>query len=126
MKKILSLLLLSAVCALTASAQTQAGTPEDSLAFVNAAWQVTPLGKGAEARYASIPMFGSVQSVSIVCYPARNFKTSIVEGEGMSMGETTVKRGVANHAMHTSVLAEAAKAKAAALENRIAELKESI
>lgn len=112
MKRIL-FLLTGALLTLTATAQSQAGTPEDSLAFFNASWQITDLGKGGEARYASIPMFGSVQSVSIVSYPARAFKTSIVEGEGMSMGETFVKKGVANHAMHVSVLAEAAKAKAA-------------
>ena len=112
MKRIL-FLLTGALLTLTAAAQSQAGTPEDSLAFFNASWQITDLGKGGEARYASIPMFGSVQSVSIVSYPARAFKTSIVEGEGMSMGETFVKKGVANHAMHVSVLAEAAKAKAA-------------
>lgn len=111
MKRIL--LLLGALCALTMTAHAQADSPEDSLAFVNASWQVTDLGKGGEARYASIRMFDSVQSVSIISYPARSFKTSIVEGEGMSMGETYVKRGVANHAMHVSVLAEAAKAKAA-------------
>ena len=112
MKRIL-FLLTGALLTLTATAQSQAGTSEDSLAFFNASWQITDLGKGGEARYASIPMFGSVQFVSIVSYPARAFKTSIVEGEGMSMGETFVKKGVANHAMHVSVLAEAAKAKAA-------------
>ena len=55
--------------------------------------------------------FDSVQSISIVSYPARNFRTGIVEGEGMTMGETVVKRGHANHAMHTSVLAKAGGAR---------------
>ena len=94
-----------------AAAHERAGTPADSAAFAQAAWEITDLGKGAEARYAQIPMFGSVQSVSIVSYPARNFRTGIVEGEGMEMGETTVRRGKANHAMHTSVLAQAAGAR---------------
>ena len=88
-----------------------AGTPADSVAFANAAWEVTDLGKGAEARYAQVRMFDSVQSISIVSYPARNFRTGIVEGEGMTMGETVVKRGHANHAMHTSVLAKAGGAR---------------
>ncbi len=96
MKRLILTLIASASC-LFVAAQEKA----DSLAFANAPWEITDLGKGAEARYASIPMFGSV------------FKTSIVEGEGIAMGETVVKRGHANHAAHTSSLAEAAKAKMA-------------
>lgn len=108
MKRLIISILASASCLLVA-AQEKA----DSLAFANASWEITDLGKGAVARYASIEMFGSVQSVSVISYPAKAFKTSIVEGEGVAMGETVVKRGHANHAAHTSSLASAAKAKMA-------------
>ncbi|MBE6215218.1 MAG: phosphodiester glycosidase family protein [Bacteroidales bacterium] len=52
--------------------------PSDSLAFVGAPWQVTELGKGAVAMYARIPMFNSIQSVSVVRYPADKFRTEIL------------------------------------------------
>lgn len=101
------------ILALSAISAAAAAQNADSLAFVNASWEVTALPKGGEIRYASIPMFGSVQSVSVAVYPAKKFRTGIVEGEGMSMGETKVKKGHANHAMHTSVLAKAGKGKVA-------------
>jgi len=50
----------------------------DSLAFVNASWEVTDLGKGAQAMYAQIPMFYSTQSVCVVKYPMKNFRTDIL------------------------------------------------
>ena len=50
----------------------------DSLAFLNADWEVTDLGRGAQAMYASVPMFSSVQSVCVVKYPVRKFRTDIV------------------------------------------------
>lgn len=54
----------------------------DSLAFVNAQWKVTELDRGAQAIYAQINMFNSVQSVSVVKYPAKNFKTEILHRPG--------------------------------------------
>lgn len=54
----------------------------DSLAFVNAQWKVTELDRGAQAMYAQINMFNSVQSVSVVKYPAKNFKTEILHRPG--------------------------------------------
>ena len=39
----------------TAAAQT----PEDSVAFAGASWQITPLAAGAECRRAQIDMFDS-------------------------------------------------------------------
>ena len=60
---LMKLLLLSLVCC------TIFGTPQvaksDSVAFVNAQWQVTELEKGAKAMYAQIPMFNSTQSVCV-------------------------------------------------------------
>ena len=52
--------------------------PSDSLAFVNASWKVTELGNGAKAMYAQVPMFSSIQSVSVVKYPADRFRTEIL------------------------------------------------
>ena len=50
----------------------------DSIAFVNAAWEVTDLDKGAQAKYAQIPMFDSMQSVCVVKYPLKKFRTEIL------------------------------------------------
>lgn len=54
----------------------------DSTAFVNAEWNWKDLGKGAMAGSAHISMFGGDQTVSIVKYPARKFRTSIEESAG--------------------------------------------
>ena len=54
----------------------------DSLAFVNAQWEVTELERGAQAMYAQIPMFNSVQSISVVKYPAKNFRTESLHRPG--------------------------------------------
>ena len=51
---------------------------KDSLAFLNASWEITDLGKGAKAMYAQIPMFYSTQSVCVVKYPMKNFRTDIL------------------------------------------------
>lgn len=50
----------------------------DSLAFMNADWEVTDLDRGAQAMYAMIPMFNSMQSVCVVKYPIRKFHTDIL------------------------------------------------
>ncbi len=78
-KLIIALLLLF-------SATAWAGN-RDSLAFANADWQVTELRKGAVAMYAQINMFNSVQSVSVVKYPARRFKTEILHKPGKNSGK---------------------------------------
>lgn len=51
---------------------------KDSLTFVQADWQWTPLATGAEAGYASLNIFGSTQSISVIRYRASKFKTGIV------------------------------------------------
>lgn len=51
---------------------------KDSLAFVNASWEISDLGRGAKAMYAQIPMFYSTQSVCVVKYPMKNFRTDIL------------------------------------------------
>lgn len=79
-------ILLSLMAAFTLPAQN-AGRISDSLAFVNAPWKITDLGKGARAGYAQINMFNSVQSVSFVSYPARNFRTEILHRPADTAGK---------------------------------------
>ena len=62
-------------------------TKIDSLAFVNANWQITDLGKGAQAMYAQIPMFYSVQSVCVVKYPMKKFQTEILHRPAETAGK---------------------------------------
>jgi exopolysaccharide biosynthesis protein len=69
------------VASFSSSAQDYDGT-SDSLAFVNAQWKVTELERGAQAMYAQVSMFNSVQSISVVKYPAKNFKTEILHRPG--------------------------------------------
>lgn len=63
------------------------GQDIDSLAFCNAEWQITGLGKGAQAMYAVIPMFHSTQSICVIKYPAKKFRTSLVD---RSAGKATI------------------------------------
>lgn len=58
----------------------------DSLAFVAASWKVTSLERGGSAMYAQVNMFNSVQSVSVVKYPVKKFKTEILHRPGESAG----------------------------------------
>ena len=51
---------------------------KDSLAFADAKWEITELGKGALAMTARIPMFYSTQTISVVKYPLDRFKTQIL------------------------------------------------
>lgn len=84
MKRLISLVAVT-LCAMAAtitlSAQSS-GNSSDSLAFVNASWKITDLGKGAQAMYAQINMFNSVQSISVVKYPAKKFSTEILHRPG--------------------------------------------
>ena len=54
----------------------------DSLAFCNADWTITELGKGAKAMYAQAPMFFSTQSICCIKYPASEYKTEILHRPG--------------------------------------------
>lgn len=69
--------LLAVIVFLTVSAAAWAEDP-DSVAFVNADWKIMQLERGAEAMYASVPMFNSVQSICVIKYPARKFRTGIL------------------------------------------------
>lgn len=59
----------------------------DSLAFMNASWEVTDLDKGAIAMYAQIPVFCSTQSICVVKYPAGKFRTEIIHRPGEMAGK---------------------------------------
>lgn len=59
----------------------------DSLAFRNAEWQITDLGRGAQAMYAQVPMFFSTQSICAIKYPAQEFKTEILHRPGEKAGK---------------------------------------
>ena len=71
------LILIIALLAVSVTARAQ---DPDSTAFVNADWKITKLERGAEAMYASIPMFNSVQSICVIKYPAKKFRTEILLG----------------------------------------------
>lgn len=70
---------------LTLSAQNN-DNASDSLAFVNASWKITELDNGAQAMYAQVNMFNSVQSISVVKYPAKKFKSEILHRPGDTAG----------------------------------------
>ena len=108
MKRIIPAIILLACLPTALSAEDP-----DSLAFARADWSISALPKGGEVRTASIAMFGGIQTVSIASYPSGRYRTGIVEGEGLSREELTVKRGHASHASRTSALAGAAKGKIA-------------
>ena len=79
MKNVYLYLLATALSLTVASFSSSAQNYDraaDSLAFVNAQWEITELERGAQATYAQISMFNSVQSVSVVKYPAKNFPDS--------------------------------------------------
>ncbi len=68
----------------------------DSLAFCNADWQITELGKGAQALYAQAPMFFSTQSICCIKYPSSKFRSEILHRPGEMAGkpsELGVKMG---------------------------------
>ena len=75
-------------------ARAQAPKPEysinDSLAFVNAKWEITELQKGAQAMYAQVPMFSSSQSICVVKYPAKEFKSEILHRPGNKAGKPSI------------------------------------
>lgn len=60
----------------------------DSLALVSADWHWRDLGRQAEAGYACVRMFDSVQSISIVRFPARKHHVGVLDAEGLSAGPT--------------------------------------
>lgn len=68
-----------------------AGNAADSAAFAEAGWTVIELGRGAELKSAQIEMFGSVQNISIIRYPASRFRTGFLHCPGNMAGTTGKK-----------------------------------
>ena len=66
------------------SAQSRA----DSLAWNGAKWEWTDLGKGARAATVQLNLFDSVQSISIVEFPARRFRPGLVHAPGAECATT--------------------------------------
>lgn len=79
-------LLLSAAASLLLLQNINAQSRNDSLAFIAADWKWQDIGKGAQAGNASIRMFGSIQNISIVKFPAKNFRTWLVHSPGEKAG----------------------------------------
>ena len=80
------ILLLSMLLCLSAGA---GNIKKDSLAFADADWQVTHLEDGATAMSAQIHMFESHQSISVLKYPSRKFRTRLVHSPGEMAGKTS-------------------------------------
>lgn len=54
----------------------------DSTAFFNADWEITELGKGAISIHTQVDMFNSTQSICIIKYPAKRFRSDIIHRPG--------------------------------------------
>ena len=80
----LYLLILVALVSWAAHAQTAA----DSLAWSKIVWERTDLGQGCEALSAQFPIWKSMQSISIVRYPARRMQTAFVHAPGVLAATT--------------------------------------
>lgn len=52
---------------------------QDSIAFVKAKWIEKKLADGAKLRYAQIHMFNSIQSISVLIYPAKHYATHVLQ-----------------------------------------------
>ena len=64
-------------------------TDPDSLAFVEADWEIRALERGAEFRTATVRMFNSVQNISVIKYPAKKFRTAMLHRPGDQAGTTS-------------------------------------
>ncbi|MBO5815834.1 MAG: phosphodiester glycosidase family protein [Bacteroidales bacterium] len=62
---------------------------KDSLAFVSAEWTFTKLEGGATAMTARMQIFESAQSIAIIKYPARKFRTELIHSPGEMAGKTS-------------------------------------
>ncbi len=96
------LLLLTLPCTILRSQENvdpyKAGSPADSLTLVQADWHWVDLGGGAQAGWASVEMFSSVQNIAIIRYPMRRFHTELLEEDGKNAkatSETAMAHGAA-------------------------------
>ena len=84
-------ILATVLFALCISANGQSAPSQrqkDSLSFAQAEWNWSEIGKCAEAGYASLPLFNSVQSISVVRYKASKFRTSFVSSPRKAASKT--------------------------------------
>lgn len=94
MKKFITSVSILIAGVLTLSAQ-QTITSTDIETIQNANWNWTPAGtnaKGkayAEAGYAQVNVFGGIQSISVVRYPAKRYKTDIFTSNGKDADVTS-------------------------------------
>ncbi len=58
----------------------------DSLVIADAKWETVQLEKGAVAMYAQLPMFYSTQSISVIKYPAKKFRSEILHRPAEQQG----------------------------------------
>ncbi len=87
-KMFITLLFLCAAYAILPVHTLQAQDAKDSIAFLSARWNWKKLDKGAEAGSARMQLFGSTQTISIIKYPARKFRTQIIHSPGECAGTT--------------------------------------
>lgn len=61
----------------------------DERTFLTADWNWQPLDKGAQAGYAQLPIFNSVQSISVIRYPLSKVRTCIANDSAESADSTS-------------------------------------
>lgn len=88
MKK--TLFIIAAAIGMLASLNAAAQTELDSLIFVNTDWNWQDIGNGAKAGSAQLTIFDAPQFISIVKYPMKRFKTSIISCPEEKRGATDV------------------------------------
>ena len=100
MKKLLAVVIF--ICGLCSGAHAQEAA--DSAAFADADWTVEELGKGAVAKYAQMSMFGAVQSICVIKYPASRYETKLIysPGEDADITSRLAEDAGADFAMNAS------------------------
>lgn len=78
------------ICLIICMSAEAGNIKKDSLAFVNAGWEVIQLQGGAAAMNAEIRMFDSQQNISILKYPSGRFSTKLIHSPGDMAGKTSV------------------------------------
>lgn len=90
MKRLLILIAALAVLPCKAEVRTDASVPpEDEKTFTSADWNWRPLRGGAEVGYAQIPLFDSMQSISVVRYPLKKVKTFLANDSAEAADSTS-------------------------------------
>ena len=100
MKNLLAVVIF--ICGLCSGAHAQEAA--DSAAFADADWTVEELGKGAVAKYAQMSMFGTVQSICVIKYPASRYETKLIysPGEDADITSRLAEDAGADFAMNAS------------------------